>query len=172
MPIRALESRQRGSLYVEAAFSLPVFLGVLYATIFLSTLTFRQLSIQFIASKVSDTVRTCIQGTATTCDLASKKASWQELGTTQARTLIGSRSTPTVYVCSPYCEPDGSGKWRAGSTSTGKGLPGELYHVVITVNLPQLFGGTVPLFGLSENKVIEGSVLGTFERSSESRQRL
>ena len=60
MPIRSNEYRQRGSLYVEAALTLPLYLGVLYATIYLSVLSVRQLGIQFLATAISDEVRQCV----------------------------------------------------------------------------------------------------------------
>ncbi len=176
MPIRASESRQRGSIYVEAAFSLPIFLGILYVTIFFSVLTYRQMAVQFVASRVSEVVRVCLARTnSRTCTISSERGTARSTALQSAQSLIGTNLNLEVYLCSPSCEKSTSSTgstWRPGQNSVTSAGAGELYHVVVTVPTPKLFGGTVPFFGIAENHTLEGSVLGVFEKGSGAKGQL
>ena len=161
MPIRSNEYRQRGSLYVEAALTLPLFLGVLYASIYLSVLSVRQLGIQFLATAISDEVRQCvaIQGNAEgVCNAATQKKTWNDSAKRLAKSTIF--TIPTLYVCPVNCKcPE--------SCTLGPAAPGDLYTVLVTANMPQLFGGTIPFLRLSETNTLKGTAVGVFERGTQ-----
>ena len=165
MPIRSNEYRQRGSLYVEAALTLPLFLGVLYASIYLSLLSVRQLGIQFLATAISDEVRQCIaiqenkEGVKEgVCFATSQKNTWNKTAERLAKSTIF--TIPTLYVCPVNCKcPE--------SCTLGPAAPGDLYTVLVTANMPQLFGGTIPFLRLSETNTLKGTAVGVFERGSQ-----
>ena len=164
MPIRSNEYRQSGSLYVEAALTLPLFLGVLYASIYLSLLSVRQLGIQFLATALSDEVRQCVaiqenalnaQGV---CNAATQKSEWEKSAFRLAQSTIFTK--PTVHVCPVNCKcPE--------SCTLDTAAPGDLYTVLVTANMPQLFGGTIPFLRLSETNSLRGTAIGVFERGSQ-----
>lgn len=165
MPIRASESRQRGSVYVEAAFSLPIFLGVLYVTIFFCVLTHRQMAVQFAASRASDDVRSCLQGRGANgqkCDLCQLQNTLRSRSEATFRGIIGTTENLNLLLCKEVCGGT-KGSWVSSCDEIGAG---DIYHVVLTVPTPKLFGGTVPFFGISENHVLEGSALGVLERGA------
>ena len=161
MPIRSNEYRQRGSLYVEAALTLPLYLGVLYATIYLSVLSVRQLGIQFLATAISDEVRQCVaiqENKEGVCFATSQKHTWNETAKRLAKSTIF--TIPTLYVCPVNCKcPE--------SCTLGPAAPGDLYTVLVTANMPQLFGGTIPFLRLSETNTLKGTAVGVFERGTQ-----
>lgn len=167
MPIRSNEYRQSGSLYVEAALTLPLFLGVLYASIYLSLLSVRQLGIQFLATALSDEVRQCVaiqenpqnpQNAQGVCNAATQKSTWNRSAIRLAQSTIFTR--PTVHVCPVNCE-------CSESCTLDTAAPGDLYTVLVTANMPQLFGGTIPFLRLSETNTLKGTAVGVFERGSQ-----
>ena len=165
MPIRSNEYRQRGSLYVEAALTLPLFLGVLYASIYFSLLSVRQLGIQFLATALSDEVRQCvaIQGNAQgVCNAATQKSTWNETAKRLAKSTIF--TTPTVHVCP--ADPISNCKCSESCTLE-TAAPGDLYTVLVTANMPQLFGGIIPFLRLSETNTLQGTAVGVFERGTQ-----
>ena len=164
MPIRSNEYRQRGSLYVEAALTLPLYLGVLYATIYLSVLSVRQLGIQFLATAISDEVRQCVaiqenaRNAQGVCNAATQKNTWNRTAERLAKSTIF--TIPTLYVCPVNCKcPE--------SCTLGPAAPGDLYTVLVTTNMPQLFGGTIPFLRLSETNTLKGTAVGVFERGTQ-----
>ena len=165
MPIRSNEYRQRGSLYVEAALTLPLYLGVLYATIYLSVLSVRQLGIQFLATAISDEVRQCVaiqennnNDNKGACLANKQKHTWNETAKRLAKSTIF--TIPTLYVCPVNCKcPE--------SCTLGPAAPGDLYTVLVTANMPQLFGGTIPFLRLSETNTLKGTAVGVFERGTQ-----
>ena len=161
MPIRSNEYRQSGSLYVEAALTLPLFLGVLYASIYFSLLSVRQLGIQFLATALSDEVRQCvaIQGNKEgVCFATSQKSEWEKSAFRLAQSTIFTK--PTVHVCPVNCE-------CSESCTLDTAAPGDLYTVLVTANMPQLFGGTIPFLRLSETNTLKGTAVGVFERGTQ-----
>ena len=164
MPIRSNEYRQSGSLYVEAALTLPLFLGVLYASIYLSLLSVRQLGIQFLATALSDEVRQCVaiqenaENAQGVCNAATQKKTWNDSAKRLAQSTIF--TTPTVHVCPVNCE-------CSESCTLDTAAPGDLYTVLVTANMPQLFGGTIPFLRLSETNSLKGTAIGVFERGSQ-----
>lgn len=168
MPIRSNEYRQSGSLYVEAALTLPLFLGVLYASIYLSLLSVRQLGIQFLATALSDEVRQCVaiqenainaQGV---CNAATQKSEWEKSAFRLAQSTIFTK--PTVHVCP--ADPISNCKCSESCTLE-TAAPGDLYTVLVTANMPQLFGGIIPFLRLSETNTLQGTAVGVFERGTQ-----
>ena len=161
MPIRSNEYRQSGSLYVEAALTLPLFLGVLYASIYLSLLSVRQLGIQFLATALSDEVRQCVaiqENAQGVCNAATQKSTWNASAIRLAQSTIF--TTPTVHLCPVNCE-------CSKSCTLVTAAPGDLYTVLVTANMPQLFGGTIPFLRLSEANTLKGTAVGVFERGTQ-----
>ena len=164
MPIRSNEYRQSGSLYVEAALTLPLFLGVLYASIYLSLLSVRQLGIQFLATAISDEVRQCVaiqeiaKNAKGVCNAATQKETWNYSAIRLAKSTIF--TTPTVHVCPVNCK-------CSESCTLETAAPGDLYTVLVTANMPQLFGGTIPFLRLSETNTLRGTAVGVFERGTQ-----
>lgn len=164
MNVRSRESRQQGSLYVEAALVTPIFLVVLYASIFFCLLTVRQLSIQFAASALAETVTHCISSNsnsnAVTCDFTSNKSSWETKGKQLASQFFLPNPTFIVTACSRI----------AGTCATsGTYSAGDIFSVQISSDLPKVFGGAVPILGLSETRTIKGGVIGILERGERDR---
>ena len=170
MPIRSNEYRQSGSLYVEAALTLPLFLGVLYASIYLSVLSVRQLGIQFLATAISDEVRQCVaiqenaQNAQGVCNAATQKSTWNRTAERLAKSTIFTE--PTLYVCpaDPISNCECSASCAANLKTSS---PGDLYTVLVTANMPQLFGGIVPFLRLSETNTLRGTAVGVFERGTQ-----
>ena len=170
MPTRSNEYRQSGSLYVEAALTLPLFLGVLYASIYLSLLSVRQLGIQFLATALSDEVRQCVaiqenaRNAQGVCNAATQKDTWNRTAERLANSTIFTK--PTVYVCpvDPISDCECSASCAAKLQIRA---PGDLYTVLVTANMPQLFGGTIPFLRLSETNTLRGTAVGVFERGTQ-----
>ena len=165
MPIRSNEYRQRGSLYVEAALTLPLYLGVLYATIYLSVLSVRQLGIQFLATAISDEVRQCVaiqENKEGVCFATSQKNTWNKTAERLAKSTIF--TIPTLYVCP--ADPISNCKCSESCTLE-TAAPGDLYTVLVTANMPQLFGGIIPFLRLSETNTLQGTAVGVFERGTQ-----
>jgi hypothetical protein len=161
MPIRSNEYRQRGSLYVEAALTLPLYLGVLYASIYLSVLSVRQLGIQFLATAISDEVRQCVavqRRADGTCNATAQKSTWEASAKRLAQSTIF--TTPKLYVCPTTCTCSA----ECALTTTAAG---DLYTVLVTADMPQLFGGTIPFLRFAETNALKGSAIGVFERGSQ-----
>jgi len=153
-------------LYVEAALTLPLFLGVLYASIYLSLLSVRQLGIQFLATALSDEVRQCVaiqenaqnaRNAQVVCNAATQKSTWNKTAERLAKSTIF--TTPTVHVCPVNCK-------CSESCTLETAAPGDLYTVLVTANMPQLFGGTIPFLRLSETNTLRGTAVGVFERGT------
>lgn len=162
MHVRSRKPRQSGSLYVEAALVTPVFLVVLYASIFFCLLTVRQLSIQYVASALAEKVTHCIAGNSNvvTCDIGSTRAQWVSAGNDLAGQFFLPNPSFTISACS---------RTSGVCSTSGSYMSGDIFSVQISSELPKVFGGAVPFLGLSETRTLKGGAIGVFERGERDR---